>query len=54
MPDIDVAAASVVEIPSPVAVPPASTGAASLRTSKFKVPGEGSSVMISVVTVACW
>ena len=51
MPDIDASAAAVVPIPSPVAVPPAATGRTTLKTSKFKVPGEGSSVGISVVTV---
>ncbi len=51
MPDIDAAAASVVEIPSPVAVPPSAATGAPLRTSRFKVPGEGSSVTISIVTV---
>ena len=50
MPDIDAAAASVVAIPSPVAVPSA-TVRSELKTSAFKVPGEGSSVVISVVTV---
>ena len=38
-------------IPSPVAIAPA-TDRAALKTSRFKVPGEGSSVTISVVTVA--
>ena len=51
MPDIDATgAAASVGIASPVAVPPAGVGAP-LRTSRFKVPGEGSSVTISVVTV---
>ena len=50
MPDIDAAAAAVVKIPAPTAVPPATTGTR-LKTSRFKVPGEGPSVMISVVTV---
>ena len=39
------------DIPSPVAIAPA-TDRAALKTSRFKVPGEGSSVTISVVTVA--
>lgn len=51
MPDIDARAASVVAIPSPVAVPPATDRGAPLKTSAFKVPGEGSSVVISIVTV---
>ena len=55
MPDIDAAAASTVRIPAPTAVPPAGgtlgSTAAPLKTSRFKVPGEGSSVTISVVTV---
>ena len=50
MPDLDARAAAVVEIPSPVAIPPA-TDRSALKTSRFKVPGEGSSVTISVVTV---
>jgi taurine transport system permease protein len=33
-------------------MPEAKSGGAALRTSRFKVPGEGSSVAISVVTVA--
>jgi taurine transport system permease protein len=33
-------------------MPEAKNGGAALRTSRFKVPGEGSSVAISVVTVA--
>jgi taurine transport system permease protein len=49
MPDVD--ARSAVDVPSPVAIAPA-TGRAPMRTSRFKVPGEGSSVVISVVTVA--
>jgi taurine transport system permease protein len=43
--------AAAVDVPSPVAIAPASDRAA-LKTSRFKVPGEGSSVVISVVTVA--
>ncbi|HEX2542704.1 MAG TPA: ABC transporter permease subunit [Caldimonas sp.] len=43
--------AATVEIPSPVAIAPA-TDRAALKTSRFKVPGEGSSVVISIVTVA--
>ena len=43
--------ATAVDIPSPVAIAP-STERAALKTSRFKVPGEGSSVVISVVTVA--
>jgi taurine transport system permease protein len=50
MPDLDAQAASIVPIPSPLAVPPA-TDRAAMKTSKFKVPGEGSSVVISVATV---
>ena len=50
MPDIDAAAAAVVKIAAPVAVPPAATGK-KMKTSRYKVPGEGSSVVISVVTV---
>ena len=42
---------TVVDIPSPIALPPA-TDRSALKTSRFKVPGEGSSVVISVVTVA--
>ena len=53
MPDLDASAAEIVAVPAPVAVPPATDRAETrLRTSKFKVPGEGSSVAISVVTVA--
>jgi taurine transport system permease protein len=50
MPDIDADAAAIVRIASPVAVPPA-TDRAAMKTSAFKVPGEGSSVTISVITV---
>ena len=40
-------------VPSPVAVPPATDAPRQApKTSRFKVPGEGSSVTISVVTVA--
>jgi taurine transport system permease protein len=38
-------------VPSPVAVPPAAGAAPRLKTSAFKVPGEGNSATISVVTV---
>jgi taurine transport system permease protein len=38
-------------MPDPIAAPPAVAGEA-LKTSRFKEPGEGSSVVISVVTVA--
>jgi taurine transport system permease protein len=51
MPDIDANAAAVVQIASPTALPPATNRAAPMKTSAFKVPGEGSSVTISVVTV---
>jgi taurine transport system permease protein len=51
MPDIDAMSSPATSIPSPVAVPPATERAPAVRTSKFKVPGEGSSVGISVVTV---
>jgi taurine transport system permease protein len=38
--------------PNPAATPVGpSTGSVPLKTSRFKVPGEGSSVMISIVTV---
>ncbi len=50
MPDIDARAATVVPIPSPLAIAPA-TDRSPLKTSRFKVPGEGSSVVISAVTV---
>ncbi|HYI07213.1 MAG TPA: hypothetical protein VD858_20165, partial [Reyranella sp.] len=43
--------ATAVDIPSPVAIAPA-TDRAAMKTSRFKVPGEGSSVTISLVTVA--
>ena len=39
-------AATIVAPPAPIA-----TGSAPLKTSRFKVPGEGSSVTISIVTV---
>ena len=42
---------AIVGIPSPVAIAPA-TDRTALKTSRFKVPGEGSSVVISIVTVA--
>jgi taurine transport system permease protein len=51
MPDIDAGAAAVVPIASPVAIAPGTPQRGALKTSKFKVPGEGSSVTISVVTV---
>ena len=42
-------AATIVAPPAPIA--PVATGSAPLKTSRFKVPGEGSSVTISIVTV---
>ena len=62
MPELDTpGAAAIVGIPAPGAVPVAAAGVARpavvaaggapLRTSRFKVPGEGSAVVISVVTV---
>ena len=43
--------AAAADVPSPLAIAPA-TDRTALKTSRFKVPGEGSSVAISVVTVA--
>lgn len=49
----DIAAPTVIAPPSPSSPPPAAAGgtAAPLKVSRFKVPGEGSSFTISVVTV---
>lgn len=37
--------------PAPMAIPPTAAKSAPLKTSRFRVPGEGSSVRISIVTV---
>jgi taurine transport system permease protein len=55
MPEVTIAspvAAAVMTPPSKPAASPAPAAGAKLKTSAFKVPGEGSSVTISVVTVA--
>jgi taurine transport system permease protein len=54
MPDIKLAEAAAIVAPPSVAnasAPQATVVGAKLKTSKFKVPGEGSSFTISVVTV---
>ncbi|WP_218509271.1 ABC transporter permease subunit [Variovorax sp. dw_308] len=53
MPDVTIASPVVVSPSSsaPPAAPVVATAGGKLKTSAFKVPGEGSSVVISVVTV---
>jgi taurine transport system permease protein len=51
MPDAAPLAVKPPQVPTPLAVPPATT-TTPLKTSAFKVPGQGSSVTISIVTIA--
>jgi taurine transport system permease protein len=51
MPDAAPLAVKPPQVPTPLAVPPATT-TPPLKTSAFKVPGQGSSVTISIVTIA--
>jgi taurine transport system permease protein len=55
MPDAAPLAVKPPQVPTPLAVPPSTDAtppkAAPLKTSAFKVPGEGSSVTISIVTI---
>ena len=51
MPEATIATPVAMTPPSKPAAPPPTPAGAKLKTSAFKVPGEGSSVTISVVTV---
>mgnify|MGYP006900248314 FL=1 len=50
MPEASIASVAMTPPTKPTAVPPPAPGT-KLKTSAFKVPGEGSSFTISVVTV---